>query len=246
MPARRWRKTARARPACRVRADRHWLARRCRVEHVETDLQRYLLARGNLSHQRGARVAHGRGRKVGRGYRSTEEIENGGRVGGERLDVKSDVAGIDRKANRAAARGDRVFERNRGRVTLSADRRADNRLRDERRQTVLLHRLAIETGTNDERNADERRAAIGLTDDRGAARDLDARHRDTRRGELPRCGAIAIASTAATQRSCLTATIPLAVGRAEDRRRRVCRDSGARRRQRIADRAPGRFARTIR
>ncbi len=52
-------------------------------------------------------------RKVGRAERVAEEIEHSRRIAGERLDVKAHVARIDGKSNRAAARGDRILERQR-------------------------------------------------------------------------------------------------------------------------------------
>src|ERR1700733_9773544 len=100
--------------------------------------------------------------------------------------------------NRTAAGGNGLLERHRrGRLRRRCDRRLQNRLRDERREAALFHRLAIESGGNDDGDANQRRAWIRLTHDRGAAVTLDNRggriiarapgHGDDD-GERERCG----------------------------------------------------------
>ena len=149
--------------------------RRRAAEHVQPNLQRDLLVLVDRLRQRNAGIVHDDGREVGRGQRRAEEIQHRRSVACERFHVEPYVARIHGKANRTAACGDRILQR-RGRRT---DRRAQDRLRGERRQTVLLHRLAVEAGAHDDFDAHQRRVGVELAND---GRPSAALHRRGRHG----------------------------------------------------------------
>ena len=85
--------------------------RRRGVEHVEPDLQRDLSGSARSACTSAARASRTvAGEKSGeRRARCATDASTRGRVLGERLDVKANVARIDGEVNRAAVSGDRLF-----------------------------------------------------------------------------------------------------------------------------------------